>query len=169
MPTSVVLRPVASNDREFLFRVYASTRTDELALVPWTNAQKETFLRQQFEAQDRHYQSAYGDAQYSVVQVDGSDAGRLYAWRGAQEIRIVDIALLPAWRNQGIGTDLLRTLCQEAERTRKSLTIHVEVHNPAQRLYQRLGFQRIKENGIYWLLEWKPSAGEGTASPSENI
>jgi len=151
---SVVLRPVRPEDQPFLMRVYVNTRTEELAVVPWSPAEKELFLRQQFDAQHRHYQSAYPDGQFNVICAGPEDIGRLYVWRGRDELRIVDIALLPEWRGQGIGTLLIRTLLDEATATHRSVSIHVEQNNPALRLYERFGFQRIQETGVYWLMQW---------------
>jgi GNAT superfamily N-acetyltransferase len=153
----VVLRPVVDADRAFLAQVHASTRVDELAILPWTDEQKAAFLVQQFEAQDAHYRTHYGDASFDVIEVDGEPAGRLYVHRGAREIRIVDIALTPAYRGRGLGTGLLRALIAEAEETGRPLSIHVEIHNPARRLYERLGFRPGGNNGVYVLMERAPT------------
>ncbi len=151
---SISLRPVQVTDRDFLFQVYASTRAQELAIVPWSPTEKDAFLRQQFEAQHRHYQAAYPDGQFSVVCADKRDIGRLYVWRGSEELRIIDIALLPEWCRQGIGTQLIRGVLDEAAANGRRVTIHVELNNPAKRLYERLGFKPVSDSGIYRLLEW---------------
>jgi ribosomal protein S18 acetylase RimI-like enzyme len=148
-----MLRAVGPGDREFLYRVYASTRTEELAVVPWDETQKDTFLRAQFDAQDRWYRENYPHATFEVVEVDGEPAGRLYLHRGEHEIRIVDIALLPEHRGNGVGTWLLRNLLAEADATGKRVTIHVERLNPALRLYERLGFSVAEDKGVYLFLE----------------
>lgn len=154
MADAVTLRAVREEDQEFLYQVYASTRAEELAIVPWSPMEKEAFLRQQFAAQHRHYQTAYPDGQFSVVRADTQDIGRFYVWRGPAELRIIDIALLPAWRGRGIGGQLIRTLLIEATASGRRVTIHVEQHNPALQLYQRLGFKPVSDNGVYWLMEW---------------
>ena len=153
---SVVLRASGECDGEFFHRVYASTRSDELALVPWSAEAKECFLRQQFQAQDRAYRNDYPGAEFWIVVVDGTDAGRLFVQRAPGEIRIMDIALLPGFRGRGIGTHLLNQILQEAENASRKVTIHVEVFNPAQRLYQRLGFSKVAANEVYCLMEWGP-------------
>jgi ribosomal protein S18 acetylase RimI-like enzyme len=152
-PGTVALRPVEPADEQMLFRVYASTRVDELAAVPWEQEQKEAFLRAQFDAQTRWYREHYGTASFDVVLVDGEPCGRLYVHRGAAEIRIVDIALLPARRGEGVGTALLRDVLAESDETGKRVTIHVERLNPALRLYERLGFAVAADKGVYLLLE----------------
>jgi ribosomal protein S18 acetylase RimI-like enzyme len=163
----VALRPVdRAADGELLYAVYASTRAEELAVVAWTDAQKEAFLRMQFEAQDRHYHDLRPDAAYDVVLVDGRPAGRLYVDREAGEIRVVDIALLPQYRGRGVGRTLLRDVMEEGDRSGRPVTIHVEHGNRARALYERLGFTQIATTGVYDLLEYGGVAADGR-SPSE--
>lgn len=143
---------------EFLLRLYAITRADEMAMVTdWTDEQKAAFVRMQFQAQHAWYQEHYGDAQFDMVLAEGIPAGRLYVHRRATEIRLVDISLLPEYRNRGIGTALLRELFAESAATGKPITIHVEKYNPAMRLYERLGFVPIADRGVYLLLQRVPS------------
>ena len=47
----ISLRPVQPADAPFLLEVYASTRTSEMALVPWTDEQRHAFISSQFAAQ----------------------------------------------------------------------------------------------------------------------
>jgi ribosomal protein S18 acetylase RimI-like enzyme len=149
---TVALRPVAAADTPFLARLYASTREAELARVPWSDEQKAAFLAQQFAAQTGHYERHYAGAAFDVVLVDGAPAGRLYVARGADEIRVVDIAVAPAFRGRGIGSGLLRELLAEADAAGKRVSIHVERSNPALRLYERLGFAPAGETGVHLLL-----------------
>ena len=158
MPSSAAtLRPICSRDSELLFAIYASTRTEELAQVDWDDARKEGFLRMQFDAQRKFYESEYPGAEFQIILIDGEPAGRLYLHRREREIRIMDIALLPEFRGRGVGTRLLNGILAEGERTARLVTIHVESFNPAQQLYERLGFKRVASNGVYYLLERKPS------------
>lgn len=150
---TVALRPVESDDEEFLYRVYAGTRQEELARIGWSEEQKEAFLRTQFEAQSRYYREHYEEAEFSVVLADGRPVGRLYVARWPGEVRIVDIALLPEHRNAGIGSTLLDGLISESETSGKPLSIHVERFNPALRLYERLGFREVADKGVYLLME----------------
>ena len=149
---SFALRSIRPEDHDFLFRVYVGTRLDELALTDWDEAQKQAFLTQQFEAQHHHYQTHYQGAQFDLILLDDQPIGRLYVARWREEIRIMDIALLPDYRNRGIGSGLLRDLLEEAAVTGKRLTIHVERYNPALRLYRRMGFEPVGETGVYLLL-----------------
>jgi GNAT superfamily N-acetyltransferase len=157
-PLAVALRPVRDDDRDFLFRLYASTREQELAPVPWSAEQKEMFLRQQFDAQSSWWSQQYSDATFNVVEVDGEAGGRLYIHRTPNEYRIIDLALLPAHRARGIGTQLLSEVIAEAERAGTRVSLHVEVFNPARRLYERMGFVPVEDKGVYLLMERAPQA-----------
>jgi ribosomal protein S18 acetylase RimI-like enzyme len=162
---SVTFRPIGPDDMSFLLRVYRSTREEELAMViDWTPEQKDAFVRHQFEAQHIWYRDHYEGAQFDIIQVDGVPAGRLYVHRRPGEIRLVDVTLLPEFRQGGIGTSLLHDLLAEGETAGKPVTIHVEVYNPAMRLYERLGFLPIEERGPYRLLKWTPPGLRGGVS-----
>jgi len=158
------LRAIRAEDRDFLRRVYASTRAEELALTDWDETQKQAFLAQQFEAQHHHYQTHYQGARFDLVLLDDEPVGRLYVARWREEIRIMDIALLPEYRNGGIGSGLLRELLEEAAATSRRLTIHVERYNPALRLYRRLGFEPVGETGVYLLLALSPPPDRPTGA-----
>lgn len=157
MPDDVTFRPIADADAPFLYEVYASTRQEELAPLDWTDAQKHEFLRMQFNAQHQYYQQHFGSASFDILLWKGEQIGRLYVQRLADEIHVIDIALLPAYRRLGIGGTLLRELIAEAGASSVPVRIHVEKQNPALRLYERLGFQLLEERGVYLLLERPPA------------
>ncbi len=152
----ISLRPITEGDSEFLYRVYSSAREEELAFVPWDDSEKMAFLRMQFSAQQFWYSEKYTDAQFQVILEYGRPIGRFYVHRRPTEIRVVDIALLPAYRNRGIGSRLLTGILNEARTSHLPVTIHVEFFNPAQHLYKRLGFQGVTDDGVYQLLKWSP-------------
>lgn len=156
----IALRPITQEDEGFLFAVYASTRLQEMALVAWPQPQKDGFLRMQFRAQDRFYRENYPNAQFQIIMLGKQPVGRLYLHRRANEIRIMDIALLPEYRNRGIGSILLKEILAEGRQCRLPVTIHVERFNPALRLYERLGFRFAEDKGVYYLLEWSPAGKE---------
>jgi ribosomal protein S18 acetylase RimI-like enzyme len=151
----VTFRPIRPEDQEFLAGLYASTREAELAPVPWSADEKAAFLKMQFDAQHRHYQEHYPRARFDLILAADEPIGRLYVDHWPNEVRLIDIALVPAWRNRGIGGRLLRDLMAEAAAAGKPLTIHVERFNPALRLYERLGFRKIEDKEVYHLMEWR--------------
>jgi ribosomal protein S18 acetylase RimI-like enzyme len=138
----------------FLERLYRETRWAELAPSGWPDEVKGQFLADQFALQRRHYLAHYADASFDVIEHRGLPIGRLYVFRGPRDHRIVDISLLEDWRGRGIGSALLQEMLDEAGAAGKTVSIHVEVFNPAQRLYQRLGFRAVEQSGPYWRMEW---------------
>ena len=155
----ITYRSRTSADLAFLFAVYASTREEELAQTGWPVEARLAFLRQQFEAQRQHYDRHYPDAEWLIIQVDGEDAGRLYTEQWRDQIRIIDIALLPAARRRGFGAAILEDVIAQASRLGKKVSIHVEKNNPAMGLYRRLGFEAVEDKGVYDLVE-RPAVPE---------
>jgi RimJ/RimL family protein N-acetyltransferase len=154
---NVTLRPVSGDDHDFLVEVYWSTRAEELALVPWTTEQQQAFVQSQFAAQQDHYAKKYPTASHDIIMSNDRPVGRLYVARLEQEIRIIDITLLPAERNAGVGSHLLKQLLDEANRSGKLTRIYVEDFNPSLRLFERLGFSPSEQQGIHLLMQCKPN------------
>jgi ribosomal protein S18 acetylase RimI-like enzyme len=155
---SLGLRPAGPGDAEVLYRIYASTREDELAAVPWEAPAKEAFLRMQSAAQERSYHATFPNASYDLIVSDAGTLGRLYVDRSETVWLVIDLALLPDHRGQGIGTRLLTELLADAGAAGRPVQMHVERFNPARRLYDRLGFHQLADQGVYVLLECEPLA-----------
>jgi ribosomal protein S18 acetylase RimI-like enzyme len=154
----IALRPARAEDQDFCYLVYASTRTEELADVPWDDATKDAFLLSQARAQDTDYRARRPDAEFLVIAVDGHDVGRLYRTElPDDELRLMDIALLPEFRGRGIGTQLIADLVAEADQRGLLLSLHVEHHNPVRRLYDRLGFVVAGSDEVNARMERRPS------------
>jgi len=151
------LRPETERDIPFLFQLYASTREDELAPTGWAPEQKLAFLDGQFRAQRHHYRTYLTSCAFDILEHDGTAAGRLYLEARATQLYIADIALLPAWRGQGVGTAILKALMADATAQDTAVGIMVEKFNPALRLYRRLGFADIADHGVYLEMEWRPA------------
>jgi ribosomal protein S18 acetylase RimI-like enzyme len=158
----ITSRPSRPEDNDFLFRLYASTRTAEIAGFGWNDLQKQAFLSVQFNAQQRWYETAYPDSEQRIVLMDDRPIGRTIVHRGADAAVLVDISLLPEDRGQGWGGRLLEELLQQCRRDGVPLRLQVLRTNPAQRLYERLGFQRTGEDQLYLQMEWRP--GEGSSA-----
>jgi GNAT superfamily N-acetyltransferase len=158
----VTVRGTRQDDLPLLRRVYASTRQEELAAVGWDEAQREWFVGMQFDLQARGYDQAYPGADRQVVVCDGQPIGRLIIDRTADPIRLIDIALLPAYRSAGIGSRLLRLLLDEATAVGKPVVLHVARSNPAGALYQRLGFVVSAWDDVYLEMQWRPGGGAAT-------
>src|SRR5687767_5080902 len=159
---TIDLRAVTEDDADFLYSVYASTRADEMARVDWNTEQQEAFLRMQFNAQSQFYIENYPGAEFHVITLNDQPVGRLYIHKRDDEIRIMDIALLPDHRNSGIGSALLRDILEQGKDLNLPVTIHVEQFNPAMHLYNRMGFRQKEDKGVYVLMEWSPANKERT-------
>lgn len=153
---SITLRAASDEDEAFLREVYASSRAQELAMVPWNDEQREAFLRMQFDAQHSYYHAQFPEASYQVILREAEPIGRIYVLRKDEEIRVLDITVLAQHRGGGVGTSLMRELLHEADRDGKTVNIWVESYNPSRILFERLGFAKIQEDGVNYLLEYRP-------------
>jgi GNAT superfamily N-acetyltransferase len=158
----LTLRPVTKDDDQFLFTLYGSTRDAELSQVQWAEGQRDTFVRWQFDMQRREYEARFPDGRYQLILIDGEPAGRIWTGEDKEQIRLLDIALLPQFQKRGAGTLLLEELKKEAERAGKFLRHMVFVLNDnAHRFYERLGFVVIEDLGAYKHMEWKTVKSDG--------
>ena len=153
---AVRLRPATLEDDPFLRQLFATTRADELALMGWNENQKEEFIAMQFNAQSQQYAMSYPQAHHSIILLNEDSIGRLIIDRGENGFTLVDVALLPARRSAGIGTHLIEKLLDEAGTARKPVTLNVWHSNPAKRLYERLGFSVVNNEGVYCEMSWNP-------------
>lgn len=151
------LRPARDDDLPWLRTLYASTRAEELAPVPWPDEAKRAFLDSQFALQHQHYLQHYADADFLAIERKGAPVGRYYLQRRAPDHLIVDISLLPATRGQGIASTLIEHSQHDAAALGRGLHLHVSSDNAqAQRLYQRLGFVLVEDSGAYRRMRWTP-------------
>lgn len=156
-PLGLALRPERHEaDASFVDALYASTRLDELAQTGWSEEEILAFLTEQSKLQKKHYLEHYPDASYLLFLADQQPVGRLYLHQTDEELRVMDIALLPQWRGQGYGTRIMQALLGFSRRRGWAVTLHVEFFNPATRLYERLGFREVETHGIHRFMRWLP-------------
>lgn len=154
-PDEVSLRAVTKADTEFLFRVYTGTRDEEMQATGWSEEEKEKFLRNQFDAQQKHYKFYYSKARFDIILFRNQPIGNMYVDRGSKEMLGVDISILPEYRSKGIGGFLIRELLVEAERKGVPFNIQVLKNNSkALKLYERMGFVYDGESGIHFKMRW---------------
>lgn len=149
----IALRPVVMpDDEDFLIKVYFSTRED-LDALPIDVEQKNMIKRMQYEAQKNHYSDNYPNAAHDIVLFDNKEIGRLMSERKDKELLGVDLAILPEYRNLGIGTYLLQNLIDEAVNTNRVFSLHVLKNSTAIRLYTRLGMVVTGDIGTHFQME----------------
>jgi len=151
---SIRLRPATFDDEDFLLEVYKSSRGDDLRELGWSEDRIREFLRMQYEAQQRFFDSEYSQANNQIILLEDRPVGRMFVDRREHEIRCLDVALLPEYRNAGMGTFLLRQLQDEARRASKPLRLQIIRFNRAVNLFERLGFMRTSETGMHFQMEW---------------
>ena len=155
--TQIVIRDAENKDAPFLEKLYFETRRDEFAALGWDENQLAMFLQMQFNIQTQSYKMQFPDARISIIELDGAAVGRMIT---TGEILLVDIAVLPASRNHGIGSFVLKRLLDEAKSKRKSVDLQVLKTNiPAIRLYERFGFEKTGESDLYQAMRWQDSSG----------
>ena len=127
-----------------LAALYASFRMPELLFAPWSAAEKQRFVEEQFALQHQHFVRHFAKADFWKIRaVDGGPlVGRLYLDRSRAEWHLIDFGLLPAVRGKGLGSALIAWLQGVArEAGARSLMLQVALNNPrATALYARTGF-----------------------------
>jgi ribosomal protein S18 acetylase RimI-like enzyme len=151
-------RPETDADLAFLVELFATTRREEFAPAGWPPEVLEAFLRSQFDAQRYHYRSVFLGCEFDVLELNGQPIGRLYLYPLGQSLDVVDIALMPLWRGRGFGGAVLTAIQEAAADLGRGVTIMVEQYNPARRLYDRLGFEIVADQGVYLEMLWRPKA-----------
>ncbi len=150
------LRAAYDSDLPWLRDLYATTRAEEMAPVPWPEIAKRSFLDQQFGLQHQHYLLHFGDSDFLAIEhIEHGPIGRYYLQRSAPEHLLVDISLFPTLRGQGIGRTLIEASQREAQSLGRGMHLHVQQNNPdARRLYERLGFVIDGSEGSHRHMRW---------------
>lgn len=154
--TQITMRKAVPEDESFFIQLYVSTRQEEVAAWGWPDQQRDHFLRMQFSLQQQSYSTQYPEAEHYIIRENQTPLGRMILHHGLLEILLVDLSLLPSFRNAGIGSTLLKELQEEAVAIRKRIRLNVFHSNPAKRLYERLGFQNLAEESMYIGMQWDP-------------
>jgi len=152
---AISLRAATPEDNAFLLEVFASTRDDFKMLISDEN-QLAALISMQFNFQRQQYQDGYPDGEDNIILNNRQPIGRMFTSEGDRTITLVDIALLPEYRNSGIGRRLLDELLKSAAQKGKSVTLHVFKTNPARHLYERLGFRDRSEDSMYYEMIYEP-------------
>lgn len=151
------LRHAGAEDEEFLFRLYVAGRSRELETVGWNQEQIENFCEMQYRALMWQHKISFAGAEDQIVQLGQERIGRLKVLETDERLLLVDIALVPQFQQQGIGTELLEQLKTRAREARKPLRLHALVGSAGLRLYERLGFTRTGEDNAYIEMEYQPN------------
>ena len=150
------LAPEAPEDADFRYRLFCDSRLPEWYRVELPPEVRAQLMRHQFAAQTMTYRQRFPAARHDIIWLADERIGRIVVNRPGDQVHIVDHAIVPALRNQGIGTTIMRALMDEAATA--SLPVRLKVassNDPSLRLYLRLGFTPIAEVPAYIELEWR--------------
>jgi ribosomal protein S18 acetylase RimI-like enzyme len=132
-------------DASFLRHLFKRTRAAQFAAAGLPAAMLDTLLEQQYRAQAHGYTAQFPDAITLIILRRNEPVGRLMLAAGELRWRIIDIAVLPEARGQGIGAGVISAVERAAtEQDAQELTLSVLSSNAgARRLYARLGFVEV--------------------------
>ena len=147
---NLICPQIRNSDEPFLFALYSTVRAEEMTLVPWDDNQKTAFLQSQFKAQHEYYLTSYPQGSFQLIELDGKSIGRLYLAELDDEIRIIDLTILPEYRGKGFGSEIISDILQKAA---KPVRIYLESFNQSNDLFKRFGFHKISDEGVYQLWE----------------
>lgn len=148
------LLPATEDDKPFLKELYFELRSPEFLPLNLPKPALDHLLEMQFRAQTMGYAQQFPNLETSVVRVGPYPVGRMLVCQDQAAIRLVDIAILQAFRGHGIGASLIQTLQQRALAADLPLRLAVRPENPAIRLYKRLGFVPQSSSPVNIEMEW---------------
>ncbi|MEW6131193.1 MAG: GNAT family N-acetyltransferase [Acidobacteriota bacterium] len=149
-------RPVCTGDEGFLYELYCEVRAADFAGMGIAQSQLDLILKMQHQAREQSYRFQNPNAAHEIILLDENPIGRMFVSDRGEEFRLVDIALLNEYRNRGFGAKLLGELCDAAQRLNKPVSLNVEKHNPAIRLYERSGFAIVSQDSAYFFMRRLP-------------
>jgi ribosomal protein S18 acetylase RimI-like enzyme len=156
-------RPEAGKDEAFLFSLFESVKRPVLARMPVDDDMKARLLRMQFRAMTQSYRASCPTGAFQVVMMDDAPIGQLITDNADDRVYVVYVALLPPWRQRGIGSALMRALLNQAQALDLGCEATVAVDNiPSLRLWAGLGFAQRTRDAANVILEWWPSAQNNT-------
>lgn len=150
-----------------LFALFAEEKAAELAPLGLSAEQLQPLLEMQYRGREFSYSQAAANLADDVLCLsDGTAVGRILIDRRADGIRVMDVAVLAAYRNRGIGTQALEQVQQAAQKASLPVRLRVMKQSAAGRLYKRLGFAAVSSDAISMELEWHPARTEDWVNPA---
>ena len=155
----VRLRPEGPDDEAFRFALFCRSRPDDWSTSGLEPLLLASLMRHQFQAQTVGYRTRFPRAAFAILEQSGERIGRIVVDRAGDRIHLVDHAIVPSWRNRGIGTAVMRALMAEAAAAGLAVRLKVASSNePSMRLYARLGFTVQERTATYLDMAWHGAA-----------
>ena len=140
--TQIGFRPARETDLEFLYQLHVLTMKE---YVDQTWGWDEPF-------QQSVFRKNFNPAELQVVTFNNSDIGMIAVEYQDEVTFLRVIEIHPHYQRQELGTHILRSLLDKAAHSRKPVVLRVLKVNPAQRLYQRLGFKVVEETATHYIM-----------------
>ncbi len=163
------LRKRKGHDANFILTLFCEVKATELYADSWPQQIRERLVAQQFTAFEQSVQNRYPSSEDYIIVHDSERVGRLQINNDVQSIRVINLSLLPAYRNKGIGADILKGIIREADSTGREVLFEVDKVNPAATLYRRLGFEACKEDALKYVMRYAPSPGRSGEGDIPNV
>lgn len=150
------MRVASVGDDEFLRSLFDEVRAADLADVE--PAQLRSLLTIQYRGRAAQHAKAHPNAIDHIIEADGQPVGRILVDETDLDIHVIDIAVAEAARARGIGSDVLRTWCDRADASGRTVSVMVAPSSPARRLYERLGLEAVAEDQSVVRMRRRPAS-----------
>jgi GNAT superfamily N-acetyltransferase len=139
----ITLRDATENDKSFLWGLKVSSMRKYIeSIYGWDEA-----------VQYSYFEKGFQPEALQIIQVDGRDVGMYEAQVREDDWLLVRIEVHPDYQGKGIGTIAINGIIEKANEAGRTLCLQVFKINPAQNLYQRLGFTKTGETKTHILME----------------
>lgn len=149
------LRDETADDLPFLRQLFLWERWPMFADLPLPADQKTALINGQFDLQHRQYAANHPGARFLILSDAAGPVGRICVADSAGDLLLVDVLIRPDRRGQGIGAALLGGLVDTARAQGCGVRLRVHKGNPAQALYERLGFRTVADDDVAVRMEWR--------------
>lgn len=151
------LRKRSECDSAFLFQLFSQIKKVELHFDLFPEEISSRILQMQYNAWEEMVRTRYSGSDDFIIMFDSERVGRVQFSETAEELRIINISILPLFQGEGIGTEILRKLLTDATRKKLQATLEVDKSNPAINLYRRLGFTEYQDGQLKTLMKYPTS------------
>lgn len=152
------LRAATPADEDFQYSLYRSTRQD-LFTVDTSPENIESLIGMQYAARQTSYSQRFGSMMDFIVEKEGDPIGRVVVDFGHQEVRVIDVALIPDMRGKGCGGHILKSIQRAAALGGLPVVLVVARSNHAARhFYAVHGFVVDEASGAQDCMIWHPTA-----------
>lgn len=141
----IAFRPARSQDFDYCRRIYFGE-------MGWII--RELHLDEL--AQAESFQKQWDQTQVRIITLQGADIGWLQSFTQDDELFIAQVFVERPHQRRGIGTEVMKSLMNEAEQLNQTIRLNVVKINPAIRLYERLGFRISGEDDRKFYMKRNP-------------